>query len=202
MWLNHPVPSSFHIRARQLDHSWVFRFYNTQVAPRKYLNCFRVMGEGNWRIPSTQSEDSLSYLCEIWTPRWVTFVLTICALAWETLYPLSPRKFRTWIACPWTFFSSGEQISRSSTYCNSFPLGPRSWSRRSQLTACPKRWGLSLNSWGNTVQVICWCFSPGAFHSKAKRYWNSLANGMQKDAFLKSRTINHLALGGIFPKIT
>ena len=32
MGLNHPVPSSFHIRAGQLDHSWVSRFYNTQLA--------------------------------------------------------------------------------------------------------------------------------------------------------------------------
>ena len=78
------------------------------------------------------------------------------------------------------FFSSGEQISRSSIYCNIFPLDPRSRSRRSWLRACPNRWGLSLNPWGNTVQVICWCFSPGASHSKAKRYWNSLASGMQK----------------------
>ena len=105
-------------------------------------------------------------------------------------------------ACCWAFFSSGEQISRSSMYCNIFPLGPRSRSRRSRLRACPNRWGLSLNSSGNTVQVICWYFSPGASHSKAKRYWDSLANGMQKNASLRSKTVNHLALGGISPKIT
>ena len=79
-----------------------------------------------------------------------------------------------------TLFSSGEQISRSSTYCNIFLLGPRSRSRRSRLRACPNRWGLPLNPWGNTVQVICWCFSPGAFHSKPKIYWDSLASDMQK----------------------
>ena len=33
--LNHPVPLSFHLRAGQLDHSWVSRFYNTQLAPGK-----------------------------------------------------------------------------------------------------------------------------------------------------------------------
>ena len=32
-------------------------------------------------------------------------------------------------------------------YCNIFPLGPRSRSRRSQLSTCPNRWGLSLNPW-------------------------------------------------------
>ena len=53
-------------------------------------------------------------------------------------------------------------------------------SRRSQLRACPNKWGLSLNLWGNTVQVICWCFSPGASHSTAKRYWDSLTSGMGK----------------------
>ena len=81
-------------------------------------------------------------------------------------------------------------------------VGPRSRSRRSRLRACPNRWGLSLNPWGNTVQVICWCFSLGTSHSKAKRYWDSLASGMQKNASLRSKTVNHLALGGISPKIT
>ena len=137
----------------------------------------------------------------------MTFVSTICALAWEILYPFSAKKFRTWIACCWALFSSEEQISRSSTYCNIFPLGPRSRSRRSWLRACPNRWGLSLNPRGNTVQVICWCFSPGASHSKAKIYWDSLASGMQKKkkknyASLTSKTVIHLALGGIPPKIT
>ena len=64
---------------------------------------------------------------------------------------------------------------------NIFPLGPMSRSRKSQLRACPNKWGLSLKPWGNTVQVICWCFSPGTSHSKAKRYWDFfLANGMPK----------------------
>ena len=131
----------------------------------------------------------------------MTFVSTICALAREILYPLPAKKFRTWIACYWALFSSGEQISRSSMYCNIFPLGPRSRSRRSRLRACPNRWGLSLNPWSNTVHVICWCFSPGASHSKAKRYWDSLVSGMQKkNAPLKSKTVNHLALGGFLPR--
>ena len=30
--LNHPIPSSFHIRPGQLDHSWVSRFCNNQLA--------------------------------------------------------------------------------------------------------------------------------------------------------------------------
>ena len=92
------------------------------ISPRQACNCFWVVGEGNWRIPCTQSQDSLLDLCVIWTPRLVTCVSTIYALAWETLYPLSAKKFRTWIACFWAFFSSGEQISRSSKYCNIFPI--------------------------------------------------------------------------------
>ena len=39
-------------------------------------------------------------------------------------------------------------------------------------------------------------------HLKTKRYWGSLASGMQKNASLRSRTVNHLALGGISLKIT
>ena len=85
-------------------------------------------------------------------------------------------------------------------YCNICPLDPRSRSRRSQLWAYPNY--LSLNPWGNTVQVICWCFSLGASHSKAKRYWDYLASGMQKNASLRSKTINHLALAGISLEIT
>ena len=125
----------------------------------------------------------------------MNFVSTICALAQETLYSLSVKKFTTWIARCWAFFSSGEQIIRSSTYCNIFPLGPRSKSRKD----CPNRWGLSLNLWGNTIQVICWCFSPGASHLKAKWYWDSLASGMQKNASLRSRTANTLHWVGFLP---
>ena len=96
------------------------------------------------------------------------------------------------------FFLSREQISRSSTYCNIFPLGPRSRSRRSRLRACPNKWGLSLNPWGNTVQVICWYFSPGASHSKAKRYWDSLASGMQKKCIFEIQDCKPLGTGWDF----
>ena len=44
MGLNHLVPSSFHIRAGQLDHSWVSRFYNTQLAPGKLTVVFKLWG--------------------------------------------------------------------------------------------------------------------------------------------------------------
>ena len=119
-------------------------------------------------------------------------------LSMETLYSLSAKKFRTRISCCWAFFSSGEQISRSSTYFNSFPLGPRSRSRRCQLKVCPNRWGLSLNLWGNTVQVICWCFPPGASHSKVKRYWGSLASGMQKKCIFEIQDCKPLGTGWNF----
>ena len=39
--LNHLVPLSFHIRAGQLDHSWVSRFYNIQLAPGKLTIVFK-----------------------------------------------------------------------------------------------------------------------------------------------------------------
>ena len=176
------------------------------VSPRKAHNCFWVIGEGNWKIPCTLSEDSLLDQCVIWTPKWVTFVSTICALACETLlYPLSAKKFRTWIACCWALFSSGEQISRSSTYCNIFSIGPRSRSRRSRLRACPRRWGLSLNPWGNNSQSHLFLFFSWSLPHEGKKILDSLANAMQKKkkkASLRSKTVNHLALGGISPKIT
>ena len=42
--LNHPLTSSFHIRPGQLDHSWVSRFYNTQLAPEKLAIVFESWG--------------------------------------------------------------------------------------------------------------------------------------------------------------
>ena len=128
----------------------------------------------------------------------MTFVLTICTLAWETLYPFSAKKFRTWIACCWALFSFGEQISRSSTYCNIFPLGPRSRSRRSQLRACPNKWGLYLNPWGNTVQAICWSFSPGASHLKAKRYWDFFSQQYAKKCIFEIQDCKPFGTGGWF----
>ena len=131
------------------------------------------------------------------------FLHHLCLSSGDFISPLpkKKKKIRTWIPCCWVFFSSGELISGWSTYCNIFPLGPRSRSRRSWLRAYWNRWGLSLNPWGNTVQVICWYFSPGASHSKAKRHWDSLANGMQRNASLRSRTVkNHLTLG-FLPRI-
>ena len=40
--LNHPIPSSFYIKAGQLGHSWVSRFYNTQFAPGKLTVVFEL----------------------------------------------------------------------------------------------------------------------------------------------------------------
>ena len=51
VWLNHLVPLSFHIRAGQLGHSWISRFYNTQLAPGKLAIVFV-----SWR---RATEDSL-----------------------------------------------------------------------------------------------------------------------------------------------
>ena len=53
MGLNHLVPLSFHIRAGQLDHSWVSRFYNIQLALRiqdGYIYCSANEGETYLRV--------------------------------------------------------------------------------------------------------------------------------------------------------
>ena len=42
--LNHPILSSFHIKAGQLDHNLVSRFYNTQFAPGKLTVVFKLWG--------------------------------------------------------------------------------------------------------------------------------------------------------------
>ena len=49
--LNHPISSSFHIKDGQLDHNWISRFYNTQLAPGKLATFFELWGG--------QLEDSL-----------------------------------------------------------------------------------------------------------------------------------------------
>ena len=48
--LNHPIPSSFHIKAGQLDHSWVSKFYNTQLAPGRLVIIFKSWGRTNERF--------------------------------------------------------------------------------------------------------------------------------------------------------
>ena len=53
MGLNHLVPLSFHIRAGQLNHSWVSRFYNNQLAPGKLAIVFDSWGRatGGFLVP-------------------------------------------------------------------------------------------------------------------------------------------------------
>ena len=55
--LNHPIPSSFHIKAGQLDHSWVFRFYNTQFTPGKLAVVFESWGRatGGFLVPDQRT---------------------------------------------------------------------------------------------------------------------------------------------------
>ena len=38
--------------------------------------------------------------------------------------------------------------------------------------------------------------------TRRQKDWDSLASGMQKNASMRSRTVNHFALGGISPKTT
>ena len=53
MGLNHPVSLSFHIKAGQLDHSWVSRFYNTQLAPGELAIVLELWGRatGGFLVP-------------------------------------------------------------------------------------------------------------------------------------------------------
>ena len=55
--LNHPLTSSFHIRPGQLDHSWVSRFYNTQLAPEKLAIVFESWGRatGEFLVPDQRT---------------------------------------------------------------------------------------------------------------------------------------------------
>ena len=55
--LNYLVPLSFHIRAGQLDHSWVSRFYNIQLAPGKLAIVFESWGRatGGFLVPDQRT---------------------------------------------------------------------------------------------------------------------------------------------------
>ena len=64
----------------------------------------------------------------------------LCLSMGDFISSLCP-KFRTWITFCWAFFSSEEQVSRSSMYCDIFPLGPKSRCRRSWLRAYPNIYG-------------------------------------------------------------
>jgi hypothetical protein len=57
------------------------------------------------------------------------------------------------------------QSRRSSTYCSRVACGYYH-SAKSWVRANPKRWGLSLNPWGRTVQMTYLDFGVGS--SKAK----------------------------------
>ena len=62
-WSGVPLPSpSFHIRAGQLDHSWVSRFYNTQLVPGKLAIVFESWGRatGGFLVPDQRTA--------FWTP--------------------------------------------------------------------------------------------------------------------------------------
>ena len=55
--LNHPFLLSFHIRAGQLNHSWVSRFYNTQLAPGQLTIVFESWGRatGGFLVPNQKT---------------------------------------------------------------------------------------------------------------------------------------------------
>lgn len=86
-------------------------------------------------------------------------------------------------------------------YCNNAPI--------SNLNACsyfaralPSRCQLSQNPWGRTVQVYCRVtLVSGSVHSKGERYWESDWTGIEKEASLRSRTINQAVSSGIWEKL-
>jgi hypothetical protein len=64
------------------------------------------------------------------------------------------RKFsKDSVACKMTG-SVGPQRRRSFTYCSKVACG-YCLSAKSRIRANPKRWGMSLDPWGRTVQVTC-----------------------------------------------
>ena len=88
-------------------------------------------------------------------------------------------------------FLVGLQISMSSTHCKMAPPCMCS-SLRSFSNTPAKRWGLSLNPWGNTVQVHCWFIIVlRSVPSKASKYGESRCKGMQKKGSFKSNTEYH-----------
>ena len=109
--------------------------------------------------------------------------LRICAVVW------SEASFK------------GLQIMRPTMYCNNAPI--------SNLNACsyftralPSRCQLSRNRWGRTVQVHCRVtLVSGSVHSKGERYWESDWTGIEKEASLRSRTINQAMSSGIWEKM-
>ena len=108
--------------------------------------------------------------------------------------PFSDKKFRTWIAGCWAFISSGEQINRSCTYCNIFPLGLRSTSRRSQLRACPDRWGLSLNPCPSHLLV----FFPWGLPLEGKKIVGFFSQWYAKECIFEIQDCKPLGTGWDF----
>ena len=55
--LNHLIPLSFHLRVGQLEHNWVSRFYNTQLAPEKLTIVFESCGRatGGFLVPDQRT---------------------------------------------------------------------------------------------------------------------------------------------------
>ena len=89
-------------------------------------------------------------------------------------------------------------IKISSTYCRM----PTSF-RCISLSSFPRTWanrcGLSWNPWGNTVQVYYYIWpESGLVHSKANRNCDEESTGDTNEGTLRSSTVNHLALSGIW----
>ena len=86
--LNHPVPSSFHIRAGQLDHSWVSRFYNTQLAPGKLTVVFELGGRATGGFPIL---DQRTAMCNLNSQLSDLCLNHLCLSTGDFIFPLCQK---------------------------------------------------------------------------------------------------------------
>lgn len=102
---------------------------------------------------------------------------------------------KVWV--PWLDSSSEGPHNKISIYCKTI-----SWECSLQAKSCertcPKGWGWSLNSLGNTFHIGWKACSWGS--SKAKWNWEPGCKGIQKNASFQSVTIHHSASSGIWDK--
>ena len=85
--------------------------------------------------------------------------------------------------------SYSKRNNKSST-CWSKVVEPKSKVYRSLWKAWPKKWGLSLNPCGKTVQVNCWdWYVSGSIQVKANRGCEKWSRGIVKKVCLRSSTV-------------
>lgn len=134
--------------------------------------------------------------CKYWTHERV-----IWAFFLDTLYPPFAGKLKGFIMFWSEAYWVGSHTRGSSTYWNILWFFNCRSPLRSFSKAQAKKWGLSQKPWGSTVQVFCY-FSLvlGFSQLKGKIYLYSGARRMEKKASFRSRTKNHFASPGTWPR--